>query len=191
MNNIPRTISLWIFPILLTLVLEAPSEPAFSASQPAQDESPIIGQDIWVEDQEGHRLNFFRDLIKGNTVAINFIFTRCTSSCPLSTAVFRKVQQKTNSRDVQLISISLDPTEDSPDQLRTYAESFKAGPNWHFVTGEQAFIKDLLITFDVYSVDKNSHSNMVLVGNEATGRWIRLYGLPSADDIVSALDHVR
>jgi protein SCO1 len=191
MNIVPRTVFLGILPVLLTLMLAAPTEPAFSTSQPAQDESPIIGRNIRVEDQLGHSLNFFRDLIKGKTVAINFIFTRCTSSCPLSTAVFRKVQQETRTRPVQLISISLDPTEDTPEQLRTYAKTFKAGPNWHFVTGEQDSIKDLLKTFGVYSVNKNSHTNMVWVGDEVTGRWLRLYGLPSADDIVSALDHVR
>jgi protein SCO1/2 len=152
MNNVPRTVSLGILPVLLALMLAAPPERAFSASQPAQDESPIIGRNIKVEDQQGHRLNFFRDLIQGKTVAINFIFTGCTSSCPLSTAVFRKVQQKIRTQPVQLISISLDPTEDTPEQLRIYAKSFKAGPNWHFVTGEQASIKDLLQTFGVYTV---------------------------------------
>jgi cytochrome oxidase Cu insertion factor (SCO1/SenC/PrrC family) len=191
MNNLRKTVSLAILPALFTLILAPSSEPAFSASQPAQDESPIIGRNIWVEDQQGDHLNFFRDLIKGKTVAINFIFTHCTSSCPLSTAVFRKVQQETRTRSVQLISISLDPTKDTPEQLRTYAESFKAGLNWRFVTGEQASIKDLLKTFGVYSIDKNSHTNMVLVGNEATGRWLRLYGLPNAIDIISAMDHVR
>jgi protein SCO1 len=189
--NVRRTISLVILPALFTLILAASPEPAFSASQPTQDESPIIGRNIWVEDQQGHRLNFFRNLIKGKTVAINFIFTHCTSSCPLSTAVFRKVQQETRTRPVQLISISLDPTKDNPEQLRTYAESFKAGPNWYFVTGEQASIKDLLKTFGVYFIDKNSHTNMVWIGNEATGRWLRVYGLPSANDILSAMDHVQ
>jgi cytochrome oxidase Cu insertion factor (SCO1/SenC/PrrC family) len=173
------------------MVLALPSEPVFPASQRTSDEPLNIGKNIWVEDQQGHRLNFFRDLVKNKTVAVNFIFTRCTSSCPLSTAVFRKVQQKTRTWPVQLISISLDPAEDTPEQLRIYANSFKAGPNWHFVTGEQASIKDLLKTFGVYAVDKNSHTNMVLVGNEATGRWLRVYGLPNADDIVAALDHVR
>ena len=191
MNNASKTGSLRILSVLFALMLTASSEPAFSASQPAQDESPIISRNIWVEDQQGQRLNFFRDLIKGKTVAINFIFTGCTSSCPLSTAVFRKVQQETKNRPIQLISISLDPTKDNPEQLRTYAESFKSGPNWNFVTGEQASINDLLKAFGVFAVDKNSHTNMVWIGNETTGRWLRLFGLPSTDDIVSALDHVR
>jgi protein SCO1 len=191
MNNASRKVSLSILPALLGLLLATVPESAFCTVLPAQDQNPIIGRNIRVEDQQGHRLNFFQDLIKGKTVAINFIFTRCTSSCPLSTAVFSKVQQKTRAQPVQLISISLDPAEDTPEKLRTYAESFKAEPNWHFITGEQTSIKALLKAFGIYSVDKNFHTNMVLVGNEVTRRWLRLYSLPNADDIVTALDHVR
>jgi len=72
--------------------------------------------DIPIVDQNGNRLNFYSDLIKDKTVAINFIFTTCTTICPPLTATFRRVQQElaTSAPDAKLISISVDPTTDTP-----------------------------------------------------------------------------
>ena len=72
-----------------------------------------------VLDQNGKQLNFYTDLIKGKTVAIDFVFTTCTAICPSLTATFRKVQQEAHARgvDVQLISVTVDPTVDTPERL--------------------------------------------------------------------------
>ncbi len=59
-----------------------------------------------VYDQDGRELSFYRDLVKGKTVAINFIFTTCTTVCPPLSATFRKVQKDLGERvgrDVELI----------------------------------------------------------------------------------------
>jgi protein SCO1/2 len=188
MNNRPKWMCVRMLVVLFALVLTLLSVSAFSAENIAQEGIPHIGRNIRVEDQQGRELSFFRDLIKGRIVAINFIFTRCTSSCPLSSAIFHEVQQKLGPRPVAQISITVDPSTDTPERLRAYAKNFHAGPNWHFVTGEQATITQLLKALGVSSTDKNSHTNMVLIGNEATGRWRRLYGLPNVDDILAALD---
>src|SRR5258706_3019974 len=66
--------------------------------------------DATVYDQTGKKLKFHTDLVKGKTVAINFIFTTCTAICPPLTATFRRVQQELGERvgrDVQLISVSV------------------------------------------------------------------------------------
>lgn len=143
-----------------------------------------------VVDQNGKQLNFYADLIKQKTVAINIIFTSCTSSCPLSTAVFRQVQKKPGVQEAQLISISIDPVYDTPDKLLAFSKKFNAQPGWAFITGEKIVISGLLKSFGVYTVDKNEHSNMVIVGNDASHTWTRLYGFPQADEIISALKNV-
>src|SRR5215510_13852824 len=99
-----------------------------------------------IYDQNGKQLNFYNDLIKGKTVAINFIFTTCTASCPPLTATFRRVQQDAEQRGLplQLISISVDPTVDTPERLNAFAEKFHAGPGWTFVTGDKTEIDTLL-----------------------------------------------
>ena len=136
--------------------------------------------DTPVYDQNGKRLNFFTDLVKGKTVAINFIFTTCTTICPPLTATFRRVQmdlQEHAGRDVQLISISVDPTIDVPERLKTFAAKFKAGPGWTFVTGSKLEIDQLLRALGAAVADKNDHTPMILIGNERVGYWTRTYGL--------------
>lgn len=54
--------------------------------------------DTIVYDQDGRRLSFYNDLVKGKTVAINFLFTNCTTICPPLAATFRKVQQQLGDR---------------------------------------------------------------------------------------------
>lgn len=143
-----------------------------------------------VLDQAGAETLLYEDLIQRKTVAINFVFTRCTAICPLSGAIFRRVQQQLAGREVQLITISVDPTYDTVDQLQQFSQKFGAASNWRFVTGKQAVIVGILKTLGVYTADKNQHSNMVIVGDDTKSQWVRLYGLPQAQHIVAAIDRV-
>lgn len=145
--------------------------------------------DIGVYDQAGNRLNFYRDLIKGKTVAINFIFTTCTTICPPLTATFRRVQQELaeHAPDVRLISISVDPATDTPDRLREFAAKFKAGLGWTFVTGGKTEIDSLLQSLGVAVSDKNDHTPMILVGNDVADRWTRSFGLSSPATLVKVI----
>src|SRR5689334_17151224 len=124
---------------------KADPEPAAPKSTSEAFSSTKI-PDAQVVDQNGKQLNFYTDLIKGKTVAINFTFTTCTTICPPLTATFRRVQQEAATRGlaVQLISISVDPTTDTPERLRDFAAKFKAEPGWAFVTGDKAQIDSVL-----------------------------------------------
>ncbi len=146
--------------------------------------------DATVYNQNGRRLNFYTDLVKGKVVAINFIFTTCTTVCPPLTATFRRVQRELGEhmgRDIELISVSVDPTVDTPARLFDFAEKFKVGPGWTFVTGDQAEIDSLLKALGVAVANKNDHTPMILVGNDATGYWTRAYGLASPDTLVKVI----
>lgn len=152
--------------------------------------SPPKIPDIAVYDQDGKRLKFYTDLVKGKVVAINFIFTTCTTICPPLTATFRRVQQeleKETGRDVHLISISVDPLVDTPERLRDFAAKFKAGAGWTFVTGDKIEIDSLLRALGVAVTDKNDHTPIVLVGNDATGYWTRTYGLSRPAALVKVI----
>jgi cytochrome oxidase Cu insertion factor (SCO1/SenC/PrrC family) len=144
-----------------------------------------------VYDQEGRKLNFYTDLVKGKTVAINFIFTTCTTICPPLTATFRRVQQTLGERvgrDIQLISISVDPTTDVPERLKDFSAKFKAGAGWTFVTGQKQEIDSLLRSLGGYVSDKNDHTPLILIGNDAAGSWTRTYGLAPASQIVNLIN---
>lgn len=145
--------------------------------------------DLQVLDQHGKQLNFYSDLIKGKTVAINFVFTTCTAICPSLAATFRRVQQEAATRgiDVQLISVSVDPTTDTPVRLNDFASKFKAGPGWTFVTGDKARIDLVLQGLGAAVSNKNDHTPMILIGNDSSDYWTRAYGLTSPTKIVDLL----
>ena len=142
-----------------------------------------------VLDQNGKQLSFYNDLIKGKTVAINFIFTTCTTVCPPLTATFRKVQQTAAERglDVKLVSVSVDPVIDTPERLRAFAEKFNADAGWTFVTGEKGEIDSLLQSLGVAVTNKNDHTPMILIGNDSLDYWTRAYGLSSPTKLVDLI----
>lgn len=146
--------------------------------------------DVTVFDQDGRKLRFFTDLVKDKTVAINFLFTTCTTICPPLAATFRRVQQDMGDRvgrDVRLISISVDPATDTPERLKAFGAKFKAAPGWTFVTGGKFDINLLLTALGAAVVDKNDHTPMVLVGKESAGYWTRTYGLAPPSVLIKVI----
>jgi cytochrome oxidase Cu insertion factor (SCO1/SenC/PrrC family) len=146
--------------------------------------------DVAVQDQNGRQLRFYSDLIKGKTVAINFLFTTCTTICPPLAATFRKVQTEMGDRvgrDVLLISISVDPVIDVPQRLKAFAAKFKAGEGWTFVTGDKTDIDTLLKALGAAVADKNDHTPMLVIGNDDAKYWTRTYGLAPAGSIVQVI----
>lgn len=173
--------------------VDTPAAPPIeTAANDARDSSAFSSSripDAKVYDQNGNRLNFYSDLIKNKTVAINFIFTTCTTICPPLTATFRRVQQELGNTalNVQLISISVDPSTDTPERMRDFAAKFKAGPGWTFVTGDKTEIESLLQALGASVANKNDHTPMILVGNDMTGYWTRTYGLSPPTTLVKLI----
>ena len=163
-----------------------PAEPETSESD---SNAPMRIPDVVVQDQNGKSLNFYRDLVKGKVVAVNFVFTTCTAICPSLTATFRRVQKLLAEEKIsaQLISISVDPTVDTPERLHEFAGKFKAEPGWTFVTGNTLDIESILKEFGVAAANKNDHSPMILIGNEKAKYWTRAYGLSSPTSLVKLI----
>ena len=140
----------------------------------------MIIPDVEVLDQEGNALHFYSDLIKGKTVAINFIFTNCTTICPPLAATFARVQREMGDkvgRDVHFISISVDPLTDTPERLKAWGAKFKAGPGWTFVTGTKQEMDKLLYALGASVSRREDHTPSVIIGNDVKGVWTRTYGL--------------
>ena len=133
--------------------------------------------------QDGKRVHFYDDLIKGKIVAIDFIYTTCQYACPLETARMAQVQKKLGDRvgnDIFFYSISIDPANDTPEVLKAYMEKFHIGAGWTFLTGKKADIDFLQRRLGVYSdpwINADGHLPHLLIGNEATNTWIRANAL--------------
>lgn len=132
-------------------------------------------------DQDGRQVHFFDDLIRDKVVVINFIFTTCSDSCPLETARLRQVQQLLGDRvgkDIFFYSISIDPLSDTPEVLKAYAQRFKVGPGWQFLTGDFDAVTELRHKLGLFieGVDNGrnkDHNLSLIVGNQSTGRWMK------------------
>jgi len=160
-----------------------------AATDQQRPNSSIQIPDARVYDQDGKLHSFYSDLVKGKTVAINFIFTTCTGVCPPMTATMRRVQQDLPARwpAIQLISVSVDPETDTPERLRDFAAKFHAGPGWTFVTGDKTEIDSILRALGVAVANKNDHTPMILIGNEPRHQWTQMYGLSSPTALVQAI----
>jgi protein SCO1/2 len=128
----------------------------------------------------GKTVRFYDDLLKGKSVVVNVIYTRCRDRCPLETAKLAQVQRLLGDRvgrDIFFYSISIDPQFDTAEVLSEYAAKFHAGPGWLFLTGSQADIDLISKKTGLYSPpnpsDPDGHIPSLLVGNEVTGQWMR------------------
>lgn len=127
---------------------------------------------------DGRTVYFFDDLIKNKVVAINFIYTTCSDTCPLETAQLTRVQDILGQRlgkDVFFYSITIDPANDTVEALRAYRQKF--GAKWDFLTGSKTDIISLRRKLGLYIEDiqggENNHNVNMIIGNQATGRWMR------------------
>ena len=83
--------------------------------------------------------------LAGHVWVANFIFTTCPDICPALTAQMQGLEQRLSPDErPQRVSISVDPTRDTPEVLRRYAERHGAGAQWVFLTGERSAIASLL-----------------------------------------------
>jgi cytochrome oxidase Cu insertion factor (SCO1/SenC/PrrC family) len=153
--------------------------------------SKINVPDLELLDQNGRKIHFYTDLVKGQTVVINFIFTTCTTICPPLGATFARVQKELGDkvgRDVRFISISVDPATDTPERLKAWGEKFHAGDGWTFVTGNKPQVDELLRALGASSARREDHSPTILIGNDAHGTWTRTYGLANTSKLVQIIN---
>ena len=154
---------------------------------------PLTIPDVALLDQHGRPVQFYQDLVKDKVVVINFIFTTCSTVCLPAGAHFEALQRLLGDRmgrDVHLLSVSVDPVTDTPPRLRAWGEKFHAGPGWTLLTGAKSKVDTLLKALQVFTPDKQEHTPLVLVGNDATGTWTRAYGLASPVTLAALLTSV-
>lgn len=138
--------------------------------------------DVTLTTHEGKDVTF-SDLVKGRIVAVNVVYTNCQYACPIETSRLARMQQLLGDRmgrEVFFLSISIDPEHDTPAVLKAYAAKFNAGPGWVFLTGRIADIDLLTRKLGLWSDPagtQDGHRPMLLVGNEATGQWMRTSAL--------------
>ena len=157
-----RPALLLLLPVALALlvVLHVYDESRTAPEQPAL---PKIGPapEFALTSQDGAPVAL-RDF-RGKVVAVTFIFTLCTDTCPVLTPMMSFVQDRLG-RDfgdkIAFVSVTLDPERDTPEVLKEYAQAFGANlAGWSFVTGPPEVICDLTRRYGVFAA-KTENGNV-------------------------------
>jgi protein SCO1/2 len=178
----------------LAAAVARPSAQAPPGDLPLAKEVPRAEQmkryfpNVPLQTHDGRSVRFYDDLVKGRKVIINFTYTGCTNTCPRTTANLARVQALLGERvgkDIFLISMSVDPDNDTPEKLKAYAERYHARPGWTFATGRIEDIDAVRRRLGLYdSPDFTQHTGLLTFGNEPEGKWAATPALDTPKNIV-------
>jgi len=149
--------------------------------------------DVELINQDGKKVHFYTDVLKGKTVVVNAFFTTCTSVCPPMNRNMEKIQEALGDRvgkDVFFVSITVDPEVDTPVRLKEYAKKFHAGPGWMFLTGKKENLDWALYKLGQYVESKDDHTTVFIIGNEPTGLWKKAFGMANVTELVKVVESV-
>ncbi len=148
--------------------------------------------DVTLVDQNGRKVRLAEVLNAKDTVMVDFVFTTCTTICPLLSIGFSDFQKQLGreSGNVQLISIAIDPEHDSPKIMKTYLQKFEARPGWDFLTGSRDDIDKVLKAFSAYTTNKMSHPPLILLKSRSDAKWVRISGLIRTTDLLREYESV-
>lgn len=128
-------------------------------------------------DQNGRALRFYTDVLRNKVILINFIFTECQDTCPIQSQKLAEVQkllQGQMGKDLGFVSISVDPQRDTPAVLKDYSRRFEAGEGWLFLTGNKDDVSGVIQKLGQLTPSVEGHSTLFILGNVATGHWMKL-----------------
>jgi len=149
--------------------------------------------DVELLNQDGKKVRFYSDVLKGKTVVVNAFFTTCTSVCPPMNRNMEKIQEALGDRvgrDVFLVSMTVDPETDTPARIKDYAQKFHAGPGWIFLTGKKENLDWALYKLGQYVEQKDDHKTIFIIGNEPTGLWKKAFGMANVAELVQVVESV-
>ena len=142
--------------------------------------------DITLVRSDGVRVNLANELDDGRPVLLDFIYTTCTTICPVMTQTFAEVQKRLgrDAAKVKMVSVSIDPEEDTPARLTEYAKRYQAGAQWSFYTGTVEASVATQRAFDAYRGDKMNHAPVTFFRGAAGQPWVRLDGFVTPEAVL-------
>jgi len=147
---------------------------------------------ITLTDQDGKRVEL-AGVMKGHTVVMYSFFSNCAASCPLMAHSLTSLQKRFADHlghDLFFISITVDPEHDTPEKLKAYAVRNMAKPGWLFLTGSREEIDHALKKIGQYTETPDGHMNVMVIGNDVTGLWMKAQGLAKAEELGDVIQKV-
>lgn len=143
-------------------------------------------------DRHGKAVRLRSDVWRDRIALVNFVFTTCSSFCSIQSAMLADLQTRLGrrlERDVVIISVTVDPLQDSPQRLAAYSAPFQPGPSWWWLTGEPGTVFRLLDALGASSPSPQDHGPLWLAGPATAPR--RIVGLPTIAQLEGALGAER
>ncbi len=143
--------------------------------------------DVTLVNQDGKKVRLREFLPSAKRVIIDFIYSTCTTICPVESANFKNFQERLGpeAAKVQLLSISIDPEHDTPKAMKEYLKRFYAKEGWTYLTGSRPQINQVLRAFNASEFsDKMENAPRVMMRIPLTDSWIRIDGFIGASTLV-------
>jgi protein SCO1/2 len=174
------------WPLLMLPFARAHAAQALQVTQPQVEGLPKVP--VLTMAGESRRLE--RELNTDAPLLLNFVFTTCSASCSVQTAMLAEVQRELaqRKRDCRFASITIDPDNDTPEQLRRFAQKHGVTTGWQFYTGRFDDLLRVQKHFDVYRGSKASHPPVLLLRRHARAPWVRAEGFPGAREVLALID---
>lgn len=144
-------------------------------------------------DQNGQTQRLVSDVMGDRIIVASFVYTSCTTICPVVSTLFSQVQDKLGGlleSQVRLVSLSVDPAHDTPARLKAYAENHGARPGWLWLTGQQPEVTAALKGFGTYTANFKDHPVVIMIGDGRSGQWIRYYGFQDPERLAAQVRDV-
>ncbi len=144
-------------------------------------------------DQEGRTLKFRSDALGERIAIVGFVYTTCTTVCPVVSAVMAQVQDKLGARmgrDVALVTLTVDPVRDTPKRMKEFGTKMGSGTGWTWLTGPKPQVDEVLKVFGAYTANFAEHPALIVVGDAKSGKWLRFFGFPTPDQLVAAVNEL-
>ncbi|MBI5633897.1 MAG: SCO family protein [Nitrospirae bacterium] len=143
--------------------------------------------DVTLINQNGNRVRFKNFLPTDKPVVVDFIFGTCTTICPVLSAGYASLQQRlgADTEKVHLISITIDPENDTPAVLKDYLKRYRSKPGWDFLTGSRKDIDRVMKAFNANIPDKMSHYALTFIRMPKEDNWVRINGMMSTSEFLA------
>ena len=142
-------------------------------------------------DQNGNKLRFYTDVLKDRVVLISFMFMNCEGACPMLAQKLmqtRAMMVPAIKDEVWYVTLSVDPERDTPQAMKQFAENQGLDESrWLFLTGEKQNIELLIRKLGQYTPNIESHTTLMLAGNDRTRHWTRVLPMVPPDGIAQQL----
>ena len=188
-----RLIMLWLISLLLTVLAIPSLVMAGEAQRYQRSEENYQIPDVVLVNQDGAKVPLRQLLDPGKPVLLDFIYGTCTTICPILSAGFANLQRKLGPAavELQLVSVTIDPENDTPVVLTEYLRRYNRRPGWDFVTGSRSDIDRVMHAFNSYVPNKMAHQPLTLLRGAGEERWVRIYGLVGTSDLMAEYQKLR